>query len=52
MKKLYKLIYLMMDDGQFFYEDAFILFKVKADTRRPMRVVCVGGDEVGLPILK
>jgi hypothetical protein len=42
----------MMDTGQFYFEDAFIHVKVKADTWRPLRVVCVGGDEVGLPILK
>ena len=42
----------MVDAGQFYFEDAFILFKVEADTWRPLRVVCVDGDEVGLPILK
>jgi hypothetical protein len=42
----------MVDAGQFDFEDAFILFNVKADTWRPLRVVCVNGDEVGLPILK
>jgi hypothetical protein len=42
----------MMEAGQLLFEDAFILVKIKANTWRPLRVVCVGGDEVGLPILK
>ena len=47
-----KLIYLTMDAEQFYFEDAFILFKVNAYTWRPLKVVCVDGDEVGLAILK